>query len=155
MNPAGCGYLRNQVLRVLDIVLEHGDHGGVLLGEKCLRHRTTFFTHSDLFRMEQQTLHVSGWVSSCHKGDRQKGANLGANLTAIVLEGWLVTKNRVSVNGGIVEAEPLARINEELINCHWIHAGSFWNEVGCHVATWANGLGVKRLNATEVVTRMC
>lgn len=154
MDPAGRRHFGNQILRILDIVLQHRNHGGILLREEGLGHRTTFLAHTNLFRMEQQTLHIAGGITARHKGDGKERTHLGTNLTAIVLKGWLVAQDGIGINGRIIKAKSLSRINQELIHCHGIYTGGFGNQIRGHVATRTHGLGIKGFNAAQVISRM-
>ena len=115
MNPSSRSNLGDQVLWILDVVLQNGDHWSVLLREELLRYRTAFLAHTHLLGMEQETLDITRWISALHEGNRKEGAGLWANLAAIVLESNLITKNGICINGGVVESKSLARVEEQLI----------------------------------------
>ena len=154
MNPSSRGDLGNQVLRILDIVLQNRDHRSVLLREELLRYRTAFLAHTYLLGMKQETLDVTRWIATLHEGNRKKGAGLWADLAAIVLKSNLITKNRIGINGGIVESKSLTRVEEQLICGNGVHAGSFGNQIGSLITTRANRLRIKRLDSTKVISGM-
>ena len=111
MNPALRRHLLHQVTGVLNVLLENGDQGIILLGEEGLRNSTAFLAHADLFGMDQQGLHILVTTTPRHVGDRQEGAGLGPGLTPVRLEAGLVADVGVCVNGRIVVSKALSRIN--------------------------------------------
>ena len=152
MNPACCGHFGDQVLRVLNVVLQDGDHRSVLLREELLGHRTAFLTHTDLLRMKQKALHITRGITTLHVRDREERTRLGADLAAVVLKGNLVTKNGVGIDRRIIVAVSFARVHEQLVNCRWIDAGGLRYQIGSLVTTRADRLGIKGLNSTKVVS---
>ncbi len=151
MDPARSRHLRDQVARLLHILLQDGDHRGVLLAEELLRHGTTLLAHAHLLRVEQQTLQVLVTATARHVRHRKEGAGLGTDLAAIRLETRLVAHKRISINRRIVVAVSFARIDEELVDGEGVHAPCIRDQVGRHVTTGAHRLRVEGLDATQVI----
>ena len=68
-DPATSGDLRDEVLRVLDVLLEGGDHGGEDTVEGSLRDRTTLLANANLFGVHQETLDIRITTTAGHEGD--------------------------------------------------------------------------------------
>jgi len=152
MNPACRRHLGDKVLWVLNILLQDGDHRGILLREELLGYRTALLTHADLLRMKQKALHITRGVTALHVRNGKEGTRLRADLATVVLKGNLVTKNRVGIDRRIIVAVSFARVHEQLVYCRWIDAGGLGYQIGCLITTRADRLGIKGLNSTKVVS---
>ena len=151
MDPTLRRHLLHQVVRVLNVLLENGDLGILLLGEEGLRNSTAFLAHTYLFRMDQQGLHVLVATTACHVGNRQERAGLGPGLTPVRLEAGLVADVGVRIDGRVVVSVALTGINQKLVDGSGIHTGSIGNKIGREISAWPDALGIVRLNAAQIV----
>ncbi len=150
-DPAICRDLRNKVLGLLDVLLEHINHRGELVLKGHLRDRTTLLAKAHLLGMLEEALHIRVAATAGHVGDREERTGLLTDVTAVALELGLVAKERVGVNGGIVEPIALTGIHKLIVNGKGIHAGCVGNKVGCDIMTRAGRLSIERLEPTKVV----
>ncbi len=151
VDPARGRHLRDQVARLLNVLFQNRDHRSILLAEELLRHRATLLAHAHLLGVEQQTLKVLVATTPCHVGHRKEGACLGTDLAPVRLKTRLVAHKRISINRRIVVTVSFAGIDKELIDGQRIHTPCVRDQVGGHVTTGAHRLGIKRLNATQVI----
>jgi len=154
MDPALRRHLLHQVTGVLNVLLENGDQGIILLGEEGLRNGTAFLTHADLLGMDQQGFHILVATTTRHVGHGQEGAGLGPRLTPVCLEAGLVADIGVCVNRRIVISVTLPRINQKLIDGSGIYTGSIRDKIGRKISAWPDTLGIVRLNAAQIVSGM-
>ncbi len=68
-NPPIGRDFRNKVLGILDVVLEHLDHGGELSIEHVLGDRATLLAETDLLGMEEETLNIRIAATTGHEGN--------------------------------------------------------------------------------------
>jgi len=115
VDPARGGHLRDQVARLLNVLLQNRDHRSILLAEELLRHRATLLAHAHLHGVEQQTLKVLPATTPCHVGHSKEGACLGTDLAPVRLKTRQVEHKRLSINRGNVVAVSMAGLSKELI----------------------------------------
>jgi hypothetical protein len=77
MDPARRRHLRHQVARLLDVLLQNGDHGSILLGKELLRHRAALLAHAHLLRVLKEGLQVLVAPAAGHVRNGQEGSRLG------------------------------------------------------------------------------
>ena len=111
MDPPIGRDLRHQVARLLDVLLEDRDHGGVLLGKELLRDRAALLAHAHLLRVLKEGLQVLVATPARHVRNGEEGACLGPCHTPIDLEARLIPHKGISINGGVVVSVPLARVD--------------------------------------------
>lgn len=115
-DPARRRHLRHQVLRVLDVLLDRRDQRRILLVKRLLRDCAALLALTHLLRVEQQALNIGIATTCAHIRDRHERSRLATNDAAIVLELRLISQNRVSINGLVVEAKALLRVDHELLD---------------------------------------
>jgi hypothetical protein len=152
VDPAAGGDLRDEIARLLHVLLEDGDHRRVLLAEELLRNRAALLAHAHLLGVLEEGLEILVATTTGHVGDGEEGAGLCTDLAPVCLEAGLVAHKGIGVNGNIVVAVPFPRIDEELINGDGVYTTGVGDEVGRHVATGADRLRIVGLDAAEVVT---
>jgi hypothetical protein len=150
-DPAICSDLRNKVLGILDIVLEHINHRGELVLKGHLSDSATLLAEADLLGMLEEALHIRVTTPAGHKGNGEEGAGLLTDVTAVALELGLVTEERIGINGSIIEPIALAGIHKLIVNSNRIHAGCVRDEVCCDIMTRASRLGIERLEPTHII----
>ena len=154
MDPALRCHLLHQVVGILNVLLQNGDLGIILLGEEGLRNSTAFLAHANLLGVDQQGLHILVATTASHVRDRKEGAGLGPSLTPVRLEAGLVADVGVRINGSVVVSVALPRIDQKLVNGSGVHTGSIRNKIGCEISAWPDTLGIIRLNAAQIVSGM-
>ena len=124
MNPARRRDLRDQVARLLNVGLEDGDEGIILLGEELLRNCPAFLAHAYLLRVLKQALDILVTTTPRHVGHRQEGTSLSPRLGSVGLEPWLISYERIGIDGRVIVSVTLTRIDKELVDADGIDAGS-------------------------------
>ena len=153
-DPARAGHLLHQVIRVLNVLLEQGDLGRVLLIEELLRNSTALLAQAHLLRVQESALDIGVTTTITHERDGVVGAGLRADITLMRVEYRLITESAVSVDERVVVTVALPGIDIELSHGYRVHAGCLGHEVSSHVVTGADALGVEGLQPTLIVTRV-
>jgi hypothetical protein len=152
VDPATRSNLRYEVARLLHVLPQNRNHRCVLLAEELLRDRATLLAHAHLLGVLEEGLEVLVATAARHIRNREEGTGLRTDLAAVRLETWLVAHEGIGVNGDVVVAVPLPRIDEELVDGDRVDTTGVGDEVGRHVATGADRLRIVGLDAAEVVT---
>lgn len=150
-DPARLRHLLHKVVRVLDILLEQRDLRRILLVEELLRHGAALLAQANLLGMQQTALHIRVAPTISHERHRHVRPRLCADITLMAVVDRLVPEKRIGVDARVIDTVALARVNGELVDGHRIHAGCLGHQVGRHIVTGADALGVEGLQAARIV----
>ncbi len=139
------------MLRRLDIVLHRLDERREDTVEALLRDCTALLAHPHMLTLEEHRLHIGIPATTTHIRYRHERARLRTDQAPVILKLGLILKNGLGVNLGVVGAEALARVDDQVLNRQRVHLARIRCQIRCRISAGSHRLVVIRGDAARIV----